>query len=447
MILLFKRVDPKVMGPRDPYKKDSKSYSSSFIVPNVNPQNVHTIGRSDFWDTTSPDVMNVMHISRNWLNLMTTGNSRFLSKLKIRREREKLCCVIIDSESKKLVPDDSWLEVSMPCNLLIPIHPSVQNSGTSTKACSRKETRYINYAIELMTTTAYNSIKTPHNIKLYNGKKIPHDIGFHDSNDRVIRSKTKPDTRSRQARLSETEQLRLYKSQRGLCALCKEKLKQKWEANHSEPHALREVNTKPDQLLCTTCHSLKSAIEWHKSRRRNGESLRASLAFPEFKLYKRKINEAHEMYENEDQQHDLRELIRRGNWRPNKNISHRKLANYVANMYPRGRQKHHPVQNPQRLPVLEQYNIFPESTTPLKLYENVRISKFIPYFMTEPGTRFYAGNTGFAFSKNGKQVTMSAKGVGDVAIFDFDGRRGEINRVEWVGDGKVNVYVKYLRRS
>ena len=445
MILRFKRID--LMGPRHPYRKNIKPYLDSFILSNVNPFEVKKIGRLNFWDTSSSQT-NIHHISRNWLHVETTGNSRFFSNLRIRRESDSLCCVVTSGESEKLVPSDDWLEVSMPCQLLIPTHPSVQNAGSSLRACSYAKTRYVVYSIELMTKSAHNSIKLPKNIK-YKSLNNSNTTGILP----VVQPKRiKENPRSRAARLSQEEYLKMYKQQGGRCALCGVKFIKKvggrgaslWhtEADHSVPHALRKGNEKPDQLLCPTCHSLKSAIEWHTARDRTGDGSRAKLSYREFRKHLDAIHEVSNHTDNENELVNLHTLISSGNWRPNINITHKKLADIVGKFFNRGHlTTHHPVHNPQRLPVLHGYDIFPSNSVPLKLYEDVNIKKLIHYFGTDPGTRFYSHNKDFGFSKDGKQVTMSAQGV-NVATLEFDGRRGEIERIEWAGGRKVNVYVK-----
>lgn len=467
MILRFQRVDPAIMGPRDPYRKNMKPYHNRFIIHNIDPNKVSEIGRYSIWNKTLSNEINVQHISRRWLKLKTTNDSRFLSRLMIRRYPGSLCCLVLSGDSvRKKIPSNAWIEVSMPCQLLIPTHPSVQNAGSSRKACLYTNTRYVKYKIELMSKTAYNSIKESHNREL-NNSKSKRDLDESDDNKALNNNnmpnlihpkRVKKNPRSRAARLSQEEQLALYRRQDGLCALCGHKLIRKnagrgaslWdaEANHSVPHALGKKDEKPDQLLCPTCHSLKSAIEWHKSRDRESSSdmRRTSLSFKEFKKYVQAAHEASYFLPNDESGLlHLQNLIRSGNWRPDKNISHKKLADIVGKLFDRGYGTHHPVHNPQRLPVLREYEIFPPNSVPLKVYQDIKIKKLFPMFSTEPGTRFYKYNNIWRFSKDGKHVILSAQGVGDVASLEFDGRRGEINRIEWAGDLKVDVYVKSVK--
>ena len=445
MILKFTRIDPELMGPRHPYRKDIKPYLSDVLISNVHPNEVINMGRLNFWNKSS-DQINVQHINRSWIQLKTTGYSRFLSRLHIKRKPKSLCCLVVSGNLHTPVSSDRWLELALPCQLWIPTHPSVQNAGSSIKACSHPETRYVKYSIELISKTAYKLI--PDTTRLNNSNVASISPTVHNT------KPPKKNPRSRAARLSQEEQLKMYTKQGGRCALCGDKLLRKkggrgaslWnaEADHSVPHSLRAGNEKPNQWLCPTCHALKSAIEWHKSRK-SGDSLsRAKLSFKEFKNHLHEAYNVSEFLNNENQLVALHSLIRRGNWRPDKNVSHKKLADIVGKLFNRG---YHPVHNPQRLPVLRQYEIFPQNSVPLKLYEDIHIKRLVPHFGTEPGTRFYAHDNRFWFSKDGKTVTMSANGIGDVASLVFDGRRGEINRIEWTGGRKVNVYVKSTKST
>ena len=184
----------------------------------------------------------------------------------------------------------------------------------------------------------------------------------------------------------------------------------------------------------------------------------------------------------------LGELLERGNWRPNIDITQQLIGNEMKRIFRPLANNAHPVQFPQKQRVPNQNNTREYYTRILinevrngyhgKLLEDVRVHK-LRTGNIEPGTRFYPPDRPvrnlkrriisndarirtsgrrpttprydlpdrrFVKPNGSKQVTLR-EGQHTVATFDFDGRKGVIQRVEWAGESPPSVDVYYLPKT
>ena len=223
--------------------------------------------------------------------------------------------------------------------------------------------------------------------------------------------------RSSNERPSDRNLKTMLNKQGGCCKLCTFPLNaSQAEANHSTP-LVQCPHTKPDQALCRTCHRVKTAKEHPKTTFKkfglSPQHLRSYLNAIQLAQNSSELTSTHFWFPEARQElflpMPLATLMEANIFKPTSNYTHKLIKNAFNKKFP------------MKTYVVEVTDFFPEGRLPNSG------KKFLPLALNSEGS----------FIKNGSTVHLRF-GDHTIAKFLFDGRRGKIAFVEWVGKKREN---------